>query len=152
MLKALGSILAGPAAFAVVLSAQSSPQLSPATQTPAAGQPAQSDPHYVIDDTFTRGAAPEGTPGLTLPAVIREILPSYTPAAMRGKIQGDVLVRTRVGADGRVQDVRVEQSLDRGGLDEEAMKAARQHLFKPAQLNGTAVDSLVTLTRKFRLH
>jgi TonB family protein len=58
---------------------------------------------------------------------------------MNAKIQGEVDVEFVVRRDGTVGDARVTKSLDPGGLDEEAVKALRQWLFKPGELNGRPV-------------
>src|SRR4029079_3612632 len=54
------------------------------------------------------------------------VRPSYTPAAMKAHIEGSAWVQAVIGADGRVERVRLVKSLDPvNGLDEEALKAAR---------------------------
>jgi TonB family protein len=58
-----------------------------------------------------------------------------------------------VGPNGQITDVRVHKSLDRGfGLDEEAMRVARQWLFRPARYQGKAVPMVVIIQMEFRLH
>ena len=70
--------------------------------------------------------------GVTTPAVIREVKPTYTSDAMRAKVQGSVWVQCVVQPDGTVTNATVVRSLDsRFGLDEEAVKAARQWRFRP---------------------
>jgi periplasmic protein TonB len=84
--------------------------------------------------------------GITPPQVIRQIRPAYTTEAMHARIQGEVLVTAIVRPDGTVTDVRVSRSLDRVfGLDEEALKAARQWRFKPATRSGQPVAVYVTI-------
>lgn len=84
--------------------------------------------------------------GITPPQVIRQIKPAYTAEAMQARIQGEVLVTAIVRPDGTVTDVRVSRSLDRAfGLDEEALKAARQWRFKPATRAGQPVAVYVTI-------
>ena len=93
------------------------------------------------------------TPGLQNPKVLRDILPSYTPDAMRAKIQGTVELRIVVAPDGTVGAIRVLKSLDdQYGLDRQAIEAAAWWLFEPATVNGTAVAAKVTLILEFRLH
>jgi protein TonB len=154
MSRTLGLVLAAPIILAIDLSAkpQSAQSAQPAqTVAPVQGaQPPQVDP-YVIDQAFTRDTVPVGTPGLQFPKVIREVKPTYTPLAMRRKIQGEVVISVRVGKNGTVEDLRVVESLDRGGLDEEAMRAARQHVFVPATVNGVPVTHIVQLTLRFSL-
>jgi protein TonB len=51
-----------------------------------------------------------------------------------------------------VTDVRVHKSLDRRfGLDEEAMRVAREWRFRPATYQGKPVAMLVLIEMEFRL-
>jgi protein TonB len=76
----------------------------------------------------------------------------YTSDAMRAKVQGSVLIEAVVAADGSVRDVRVVRSLDPTfGLDEEAIKAARQWRFKPGTRLGQPVPVLITIELTFNL-
>jgi protein TonB len=92
-------------------------------------------------------------PGSQVPKVLRDVVPSYTPDAMRAKIQGTVELRVVVAPDGTVGAIRVLKSLDdQYGLDRQAIEAAAWWLFEPATVNGTAVAAKVTLILEFRLH
>ena len=65
---------------------------------------------------------------------------------MRAKVQGTVLLQCVVRPDGTVGDVQVVQSLDPVfGLDQEAVKAARQWRFRPGTRFGEAVPVLITI-------
>jgi protein TonB len=108
---------------------------------------------FKTQDDFGKGAYQENNPDLVNPVVTRAVEPKYTSDAMRAKIQGEVKVEVVVKIDGTVGDARVTQSLDAQlGLDEEALKAARQWTFKPGTLKGKPVPVLVHLTLTFRLH
>lgn len=90
--------------------------------------------------------------GVTTPVLLREVRPQYTSDAMRAKIQGTVLVQCIVKADGGVGDVEVVRSLDPVfGLDQEAIKAARQWRFRPGTLKGEAVPVIITIELTFTL-
>jgi protein TonB len=90
--------------------------------------------------------------GVTTPKVLREVKPQYTSDAMRAKIQGTVLVQCIVRPDGSVTDVEVLRSLDPTfGLDQEAMKAARQWRFAPGLRMGQPVPVLITIELTFTL-
>ena len=92
------------------------------------------------------------TPGSQLARVLRDITPSYTPEAMRAKVQGTVELQLVVLADGSVGAIRVVKSLDdQYGLDRQAIEAAARWLFEPATVNGTAVTAKATLLLEFRL-
>ena len=61
---------------------------------------------------------------------------------MRARIQGAVLVAAIVEADGTVRDARVVRSLDGVfGLDQAAVRAANQWVFRPATMDGQASRS-----------
>ena len=86
------------------------------------------------------------------PRLLKEVKPSYTPAAMRAKIQGAVLVTAVVREDGTVGDTKVIKSLDtKYGLDAEAVKVAKQWRFKPGVKDGKPVPVLVTIEIAFTL-
>jgi periplasmic protein TonB len=104
------------------------------------------------DKGFGGGAFRPGT-GAEDPVLIRQVKPQYTPEAMRAKIQGVVELEAVVGVNGQITDVRVHKSLDRGfGLDEEAMRVAKQWLFRPARFQGKPVAMVVIIAMEFRLH
>ena len=90
--------------------------------------------------------------GVSLPKVIREVKPAYTQAAMEAKIQGTVTMNVVVRATGDVGQVTVLKSLDREfGLDDQAVKAARQWQFEPGKKDGKAVPVQVALEMTFTL-
>ena len=91
-------------------------------------------------------------PGLTLPRLVREVKPQYTKAALDKRIGGTVVLDCVVREDGKVGECQVTRSLDaQFGLDEEAMKAARQWVFLPGKKNGVPVPVLVTIELTFTL-
>lgn len=100
------------------------------------------------------GGIPRPGAGITNPVPLRSPRPSYTSEAMRAKIQGKVELEAIVNADGSVGDVRVTRSLDRVyGLDNEALRAARQWVFRPAtDREGNPVPIVVTLELQFAIH
>ncbi|MEE2792532.1 MAG: energy transducer TonB [Acidobacteriota bacterium] len=90
--------------------------------------------------------------GVETPRLLREVTPKYTAEAMRAKVQGIVLVEAVVLPDGSVGDVTIIRSLDRNfGLDDEAIKAARQWRFQPGMRFGEPVAVLVTIELSFTL-
>jgi protein TonB len=101
---------------------------------------------------FGGGAYAPGN-GVAFPRVTKEVRPIYTSEGMRAKVQGEVEIEAVVLTDGRVGDVRVVKSLDRQfGLDEEALKAARQWTFTPCTRAGQAVSCKITIVLEFRIH
>ena len=89
--------------------------------------------------------------GVTAPTLRSQVRPLYTSEAMQRKIQGTVVLEMIVGSDGVPYDVRIARSLDAGGLDEEAIRAAKQWRFIPGRLGDTPVDVLVVLVIDFHL-
>ena len=90
--------------------------------------------------------------GVTLPAVVQEVKPVYTPEAMERKIQGSVWMLAVVLATGDVGDVQITRSLDAEyGLDRQAIKAMKQWKFKPGTKDGKPVAVEVTIEMTFTL-
>jgi TonB family protein len=100
----------------------------------------------------TGGGAYKPGNGVTTPVLVREVKPGYTSEAMRAKIQGSVLLQCVVQTDGSVTDIQVVRSLDPVfGLDQEAIKAARQWRFRPGTLREQPVPVLITIELSFTL-
>ena len=90
--------------------------------------------------------------GIETPQVLREVKPQYTSDAMRAKIQGVVVLECVIMPDGTVGDVHVVKSLDAVfGLDQEAVKAAKQWRFIPGKKQGQPVPVLVQIELTFTL-
>ena len=71
---------------------------------------------------------------------------------MRAKIQGSVLCEAIVLPDGTVGEVRIIKSLDSVfGLDQEAIKAAKQFRFRPGMRLGQPVAVIVNIQLDFTL-
>ena len=112
--------------------------------TPNAGRPEPGS--QLQDGTYVPGKS------VTYPRVIREVKPQYTADAMRAQIQGAVFLECIVLPDGTVGDVRVVKSLDSTfGLDQEAIRAAKQWRFQPGTRDGIAVPVVVTIELTFTL-
>jgi protein TonB len=89
---------------------------------------------------------------VTSPTLVTQVRPHYTSDAMTRKIQGTVVLDVVVGRDGTPSAIRVVRSLDRHGLDDEAMRAVQQWRFHPGRIAGTPVDVLVRIVLDFRIH
>jgi len=88
--------------------------------------------------------------GVSVPTVVREVKPSYTPQALAAGIQGSVLMAVVVLPDGTVGDVTVVRSLD-PGLDSSSVFAVKQWLFNPGMKDGMAVAVRVTIEFTFTI-
>jgi TonB family protein len=128
---------------------------APAVQAPPRDPVPPPSPTEDEDADFRRGALPMAgarRPGLTLPVALRRLKPVYTPEARREKVEGTVEVEVVIGTDGTVARARVIKGLDPDlGLADEALRAARGWLFKPAQLNGEPIEVFSRLRLVFRL-
>jgi TonB family protein len=76
--------------------------------------------------------------------------PEYSAEARRLRIEGEVLLELSFGATGETRVLRVVRGLGHG-LDENAMAAAREIRFRPAQRDGAAVDSAAVVHIIFQL-
>ena len=80
-----------------------------------------------------------------LPEAISKVPPVYPEAARPA--DGTVLIQALVGKDGRVRDTRVVKSIP--GLDDAAVAAVRQWVFKPAMAKGSPVEVWVAVPVRF---
>lgn len=89
---------------------------------------------------------------VTLPVLVSETKPAYTPAALRAGIEGEVHLTGVVRPDGSVDGIRVVESLDAEyGLDDEARRAVGQWRFEPGLKDGAPVPVQVDVTIGFVL-
>ncbi len=84
------------------------------------------------------------------PTILYQEKAKYTEAARQNRVQGTVIVNVVFTADGRIADARVIRSLP-DGLDEEAIKAAREIVFLPALQNGKPVSVRMSIEFTFNL-
>jgi len=84
-----------------------------------------------------------------LPVLVTDVLPHYPEIARQSQTEGEVFLRVLVGADGRVKEVHVDVSVPM--LDDAAVEAARQWVFKPAIANNRPVSVWISRKVRFRL-
>ena len=89
-------------------------------------------------------------PPTTPVEILSKPKPTYTDEGRKLKIEGEVRLEVLFTANGQVHVIRVVQGLGHG-LDEQAIRAAEQIKFKPAQREGQSVDSNATLHIIFQL-
>ena len=90
------------------------------------------------------------TPGVTLPKVISEVKPQYTPEAMQARIEGTVIMTAVVRTDGTPGDIEITESLDTEyGLDKQAVAALSQWRFEPGLKDGKPVPVRITIEMRF---
>jgi len=83
------------------------------------------------------------------PTKVKNVNPTYPPAAVSKKVQGQVWVEATIGADGKVKDAKVVRSIPQ--LDQAALDAVRQWEFTPTLLKGVAVPVIMTVWVSFSL-
>ena len=100
-------------------------------------------------------AEAQGLPHVTPnePELVKEVMPEYTPEGRAVGIEGTVYLSAEVLTDGTVGEVRVVRPLDANkyGLDQEAVRAMRQWLFKPAMKDGKPVTKGINVGMVFSL-
>ncbi|MFA6990352.1 MAG: TonB family protein [Candidatus Gastranaerophilaceae bacterium] len=91
----------------------------------------------------------EQEPGVDLGKLQKNIV--YPDLARRAGIEGRVIVRVLVGADGKARKTLIESS-DNEMLNESAVKAIKDYgLFTPAKQNGQPIMCWVSIPINFRL-
>ena len=80
------------------------------------------------------------------------VKPDYTPEAQDAGIQGSLILDAVIQSNGEVGDVTVRTSLDSTlGLDDQAIEAMKQWVFRPALLDGIPVAVMVQVEMRFNL-
>jgi TonB family protein len=121
---------------------------------------------FRVPDEFEHAYKPD-TPGLVAPKMRTSVQREYTPEARAAGTQGKVVVEIVVAPNGQVSAARVTQPLDPRlqtielegrvllqegqGLDDAALRAARQWTFEPATLNGKPVAASTTVEFEFKV-
>lgn len=140
--------------------------------TPAAAAPAVTADDATPRFDITVGAAPAGAHGIVAPSgttpahdddaplpaasvdaqarLVRGLAPEYPDDARASGIEGDVGLELVVGLSGAVETARVVRGVGHG-LDEAALRAARQFRFAPATRGGRAVRVRMGWSVQFRL-
>jgi protein TonB len=130
--------------------AVSEPAIGPApiSSTPAAPTSLAPTPPAVAKASST---GPDGITQTARPQGGYQVRPAYPAAPRRLGIQGTVLLRVHVLADGRIGDILVERSAGHHDLDHAAAEAVRRWRFEPARRGADAIAMWVLLPVEFRL-
>jgi TonB family protein len=89
-------------------------------------------------------------PGVTMPIAIRKVEPEFTEDARRARMQGTVRLYAEIGVDGKAHNIRVTRSIGLG-LDEKAIEALTQWLFKPGTKDGKPLPVMANVDVSFHL-
>jgi TonB family protein len=82
--------------------------------------------------------------------ILQKPKPDYTEDARKARIEGEVLLRVLFSASGELQVADVVRGLGYG-LNENAIRAAKQIRFKPAERDGRPIDSTAIVHIVFQL-
>jgi protein TonB len=88
--------------------------------------------------------------GVTAPVLTYKKEPEYSEEARKAKYQGTVTLYVEVAPNGKAQNIRVLHSLGLG-LDEKAIEAVKQWVFKPGLKDGKPVTVAASIEVNFRL-
>lgn len=80
-----------------------------------------------------------------------QVKPRYPESARRRGIEGTVLLKMRITAQGRVEELQVERSAGHPDLDHSAMEAVQRWRFEPARRSGEPVAMWVLIPVEFKL-
>jgi periplasmic protein TonB len=111
-----------------------------------------SPPGAVVGGTGEgEGLPAHETPVIQKVELVRMKPPVYPPRCLRMGIEGVVKVRVLVGENGVPQEVTLARSSGESSLDEAAMEAVREWIFKPATRNGLPARAWATVPIEFKL-
>ncbi|HYE57917.1 MAG TPA: energy transducer TonB [Rhodothermales bacterium] len=85
-----------------------------------------------------------------MPRVLESTAPEYPALARHAGVEGRVILRVRVGRDGRAREITVVRS-DNSMLDAAAATAVARWRFAPGEQAGQPVDVWMTIPIRFRL-
>ncbi len=88
--------------------------------------------------------------GVSMPVPIYKVDPEYSEMARRAKMSGTVLVTCIVDVDGKPRDLRVARGMGLG-LDEKALEAVGQWVFRPGTKAGKPVPVRAVIEVSFRI-
>ncbi|MEO7673200.1 MAG: TonB family protein [Pyrinomonadaceae bacterium] len=108
--------------------------------------------HYSRDRSLASTTTPPTPePGVTPVKIISKRPASYTDSARSAGVQGSVRLAVLLGANGTVVQILKLKGLGYG-LDEQAIRAARQIVFQPKMKDGVPVSTVVTIDYSFSIY
>jgi protein TonB len=85
------------------------------------------------------------------PRFADDFQPNYPPSMQRAQMEGSVMVRIVIGADGRVKAIEKLSATSDAFWDATRQQALRKWRFRPATRDGVVVETQRTMTVRFRL-
>ncbi len=86
-----------------------------------------------------------------LPEMLREVVPEYPNLAREAGIEGTVMIRALVNAEGAVERVEILWSDATEGMEQSALEAALTCRFVPGKQRGRPVRAWMSIPFEFRL-
>jgi protein TonB len=129
-----------------------SPAQAPAAGLPIADPMAEAGPGEALpaqSAPMDAGIAPGTAVDAAAAVAIHAPRPEYPTAALRSREEGTVMVRVDIDAGGLPMRVEVERSSRSRVLDRAAVEAVGQWRFKPAIVQGVAVESSLVVPISF---
>jgi periplasmic protein TonB len=77
--------------------------------------------------------------------------PPYPPAAFMARIEGRVIVKVHVLANGKAAEVQLVQTSGSSQLDKSALETLAKWELQPARKNGEAIDQWIEIPIHFRV-
>lgn len=77
--------------------------------------------------------------------------PPYPPAAFQARIEGRVIVKVHVMADGKPSEIQLLQTSGSAQLDKSALDTLAKWELQPARKNGEAIDQWIEIPIHFRV-
>lgn len=114
------------------------------------GRQLLASPEFDEAERFKTSVDDSAIKTMETPTVLDRTEPEYTDVARRAGLEGAVLVRCEVGADGSVRQAAVSETLGLG-LDEKAVEAVKHWRILPATLLGRAVSYTMEVEVDFQL-
>ena len=121
------------------------------TPQPNAAQPSRGQPDGNAAKSSPSSAGSTGSDGAELPEVVHNPSPEYPAEALAAGKEGRVVLRVKVGADGRVQAASVQRSSGHAEFDQAALTAVRRWQFRPATRTGVATAIEIAVPIRFEI-
>jgi TonB family protein len=129
-----------------VVKPTASPQVPVAVMPASPPSPPPPPPSHIGVESVMKGSEVERKA-----VVLSRPEPRYTAEARAHAVSGEVVLRCILAADGRVTNITPIQRLPYG-LTEQAIEAAQQVTFKPAEKDGRVVSQYVTMRFVFNIY
>ena len=88
--------------------------------------------------------------GVTAPVLVHRVEPEFSEEARKAKYSGVVTIQTVIDSTGHARNMKITKSLGMG-LDEKAINAVSQWLFRPGTKDGKPVPVSAVIEVSFRL-